>query len=103
MGYNDHQTRPTITTITFTDGVTEQSHVFDANMKKFDISSRFGKTFKIAYVENGTIGNDYKTIPQDSGYFENFIKDVLTIFILVPNASTNDSEVIEILEWQSTD
>jgi len=105
MGYSDHGTLPKITNITFTDGVTEQSHIFTGNFKKFDISTRSGNTFRIAYIVNGTAqGGTYKTIPQDSGYFENFIKHPnLTVYLLIPNATTKDPDTIEILEWQSTD
>jgi len=103
MSFSDHGSRPIITNITFTSGTIEQSHVLNVNVKKFDISSRFGNTFRIAYAENNT-STVWKTIPADSGYFEDYIKDNdLTIYILVPNATTEDPEVIEILEWKSTD
>lgn len=103
MAYSDHGSRPKITNITFTDGTTEQSHVLEVDVKKFDISSRFGNSFKIAYIENAT-STVYKTIPKNSGYFEDYIKDNhLIIYILVPNATSEDPDVIEILEWKSTD
>ena len=101
MTYSAHGTLPRIINITFTDS-TEQSHVFVVQVKSFDISARNGKSFRFAYVENGT-GTTYKTVPVNSGYFETFLKFPGTIYISVPSATSPSPEVIEILEWASTD
>lgn len=102
MGYSDHGASPRITNISFTNGTTELSHVFRLNVKKFDVSTRFGKAFRYAYREDDTEVT-WKTVPQNSGYFENFIKGELTLYLLVPNATAQDPETIEILEWESAD
>ncbi len=102
MGYSDHGSDPKITNIVFSDGVTEQSHIFNENVKKFDILAKNGKSFQFAYIENGT-SSIFKTVPAKATYFEEFIKGSFTIYLLVPTATGGDTETIEILEWESAD
>ena len=98
MPFSSHGKAPQITEITFSSSA-EQSHIFDTDVKQFDISARGSKSFTFGYVTASTL----KTVPQSGGYFEEDIKGPLTVFLAVPTASGGDTEVLEILEWQSED
>ena len=98
MSYSSHGTNPKITLITFTSNA-EQSHVFQTNVKKFDVSARNDKSFTVAYLTSA----NFKKISTGGDYFEDFVKGPLELFITVPTATSGSSEIIEILEWESTD
>lgn len=100
--YSRHGTRPRITNITFTDGTTEQSHIFYLDVKQFSLIARNNKPFRFSWMLGGT-STAFQTVPANASYFEDYIKDTLTIYLLVPTATIGSPEVIEILEWESTD
>ena len=100
--YSQHGSVPKITNINFTDGSIELSHIFRPDVKQFTISARNSQKFLFSYEENGTSSN-YMTIPENAVYYETYIKDTLTIYFLVPNASEESPETLEILEWMSED
>lgn len=77
---------------------TEYLQVLPANTKKFQIKTRDGTAFRVAF-EAGRVGppvDPYTTVPQACIYWEDYIQPaVLTIYF----ASTLANRVVEITAW----